>query len=138
MRVLPSLLQPLIMEVVMSNCINIYNSRVSLGPNELDIPKFKAQVEKSMKINRSEDIPEDDPETYIFWWYMSRNVEFNNRVVIDFGNCRSSHTWRDFRHTINTLNKYMKKSWLHTFELEDEGMLHYDSYDIDLSQPADF
>ena len=122
----------------MSNCVNVHNNIVSLGPDDINIPRFREACEKANEIKRSEDLPEGDGDTYIHWWFLSRNVEFHNRVVIRFGECRSSHTWRDLRHTINTLNKYMKRSRLHTFELEDKRMEYYGRHVIDLSLPAEF
>ena len=110
----------------MSNCIELYPStaKVLFLPHEIDGVALKAKLDTIPAEN-----PAGEGKDSKYWWFLNhQNVKFqdNGSVQIHFGRARSSHTWRDFRYTINQLlNPYMKSKKFHRFVAGDE----YDGFE---------
>jgi hypothetical protein len=82
----------------MSNCIDFNSPPVRLTGMQIDVPALKALVEKVKDLEKA---PAEWGDENIAWWFLS-HAEFdgNKSVLIDFGNGRSTHTFRDFGATM--------------------------------------
>jgi len=107
----------------MSNCIEI-SGRVlkTFSDSEIDIAALKALIESVQDLPSA---PKSGDE-YLAWWFLTSQChdstwfsESGSYVTIPFGQCRSTHTWRDFRGTLSLLAKYARKPIKITFMLRD-------------------
>jgi hypothetical protein len=99
----------------MSNCIKIHNYAVHFYPDEFDIKSFKKEIEE----HKSHDILQVEDT---FCWFLRDNSSvLTNGVVIEFGQGRSSHTYRDFKQTVRHLSKFMLRDKVCTFDISTEG-----------------
>lgn len=102
----------------MSNCIELRRSVVLFTATEIELTKFKELIDQSKDDDKNKF---EDTVKYLVRWFLWRNTEFvTDSVIVQFGEGESSHTFRDFRQTINlVLKPLMKKSKTHTFQAKD-------------------
>ena len=109
----------------MSNCIEIvYKYKVKLRPKEVDGYALRKLLQKAeMEVNRSNSVDDKIPwKLRTAWWFLSRNtiIKGNHGVEIVFGAGRSSHTWRDFKSTLELLKEFIRCPVLVNFGFKDE------------------
>jgi hypothetical protein len=108
----------------MSNCINIRRSKVFFGAMDMDVQGFVKEVQRIHALPR-DPYNEKDQATWresCIWWFLGRNVTPGaGGVVVEFGEGKSDHTWRDFCSVCKIIGSYMKRVKKHTFDLADEG-----------------
>lgn len=114
----------------MSNCINIvFKNVVSLKPHEVDAQGLKELITRAEKEVNDKNCVDDNTsgELKVAWWHLSINTQFRKGggVEVRLGNGRSSHTWRDFRGTLNVLKKFIKTPVWIRFGVTDE----YDNHE---------
>jgi hypothetical protein len=97
----------------MSNCIEIHSNRLELSSDVFNIPAFRDWFGKQKD--------RDETSATGFYWFLKSNTEIEeNKVTIRVGRGFSSHTWRDLRWLVWTLNPFFIKSFSHTFQIADE------------------
>jgi len=113
----------------MSNCIEIeQRGKVRFEPWEIDARGLKALIERAeVEVNGENSMSDEvDWKLRIAWWYLSINTQFkrSGAVEIQFGEGRSSHTWRDIRGTFKLLSEFVKLPKYHGFICSDESDGH--------------
>lgn len=120
----------------MSNCIDISSQTFSVffPASKIKIETLKNQIQlhqnhrpfgEDHKVNGSRDWTDEQFICSTIYWFLNdQNVQFfADGVRINFGEARSSHTWRDFRSTIICLNKFfMQGEKYHRFVCMDTDM----------------
>jgi len=98
----------------MSNCIEIHSNRLELSDTFFNVSAFQDWF------NEQKDTDERGGSTG-FYWFLKRNTEIEeNKVVVRVGQGNSSHTWRDFKWLVWTLNSFFTFPFKHTFQVADE------------------
>jgi hypothetical protein len=108
----------------MSNCVDIKNPVVRIPNHLIDTAGLRGLIASA------EDAPyihEDPPEVKdakgdrrMAYWFLDGNVLFTrDEVIIEFGAGRSTHTFRDFEGTIQTLRKFIRGPFSYTFQVSD-------------------
>ena len=121
----------------MSNCIQFDNPVVCFTSEELDKVKLKELLDRVKNLDKAPD-GKEDAQGYLAWWFLTStwgagNVRMGEGIqtTIHFGsNCRSTHTWRDFRHTILLcIEPFMLKERHYEFRIRDE-MDDFEDYEF--------
>lgn len=98
----------------MSNCIEIHSNRLELPGTLFNIPAFKEWFDRQV------DKDESGMSTG-FYWFLKRNTDIEeDKVTIRVGQGHSSHTWRDFKWVVWTLNQFFTANYRHVFQIADE------------------
>ena len=122
----------------MSNCITIDNPTVRFNPGVLDDQALSGLLNSAsenitLKNCTNEEL---DADERMAWWFLCENTMTfkNGTVVINLGRGRSSHTWRDFKGTLQILSRFVKKDFHYTFQIRDEvdDFDQAENYRIDL------
>jgi hypothetical protein len=109
----------------MSNCISLRNSEVLFSKDEIDFVKLKVlmdSVPETLKQAELLDKEDDGNRTDSFLFLDGNTIIKPDGVFIEFGNGRSSHTWKDFLRLVNVVIKHlMIKEKSHSFKVKSEG-----------------
>ena len=109
----------------MSNCISLRNREVLFSKDEIDFVKFQVLMDSVPKTFKEAEIldKEDNGNRVDAFWFLDGNVfNLSEGILIEFGNGRSSHTWKDFLRLINIVMKpLMLKEKSHSFKAKSEG-----------------
>ena len=109
----------------MSNCVSLRNHKVFFSKDEIDIAKLKALMDSVPETLKQAELldKEDNGNRVDTFWFLDGNVfNLGEGVLIEFGNGRSSHTWKDFLRLVNVIiNPLMIKEKSHSFKAKSEG-----------------
>ena len=105
----------------MSNAIFLRNNTVEFGSDEFDFSAYSEIHRQHWNHSKeSKDLAVED----FFCWFLKENTEYKkDKVIIKFGEGKSSHTWRDFSQVINFFVPLMKKEKKHIFRISDESSM---------------
>lgn len=130
----------------MSNCISFDSGSIKFSPDEFDVETFVRHMREPAITERHPEggmfgapptIGENfNSRVYHGWWFLHNAWRFEDgdgKIRIDFGTGRSSHTWRDFKGTLEVLRTYVKKPKVKVFTMRDEsdGFKHWFMAKID-------
>ena len=124
----------------MSNCVRFKPFRFSLTEHEADVEKIGELVKHLAGSDPNpgfvrKETPDELLAECVWWWgsyFQTLTVLGEKIVVIEMGNGRSIHTWRDLRaFVINVLNPFMKtKKQLIIKKASDESDGFRSKFDI--------
>ena len=89
----------------MSNCIDVQGS-VRFKPGVIDVARLAGLIESVRGMKKPPDYATDGGDKLIAWWFLDRAVEIEPSGAVRWSpgqGCRSSHTWRDLRGTMQVL-----------------------------------
>ena len=113
----------------MSNCVNITNRNLLLKSPEFDVVAFKKWYdEQPDKVTHPGGTVEMNSS---FWYFIKDNTTFSSNlkwVEIAVGRGHSTHTERDFKWLIWTLNQFVKAPIGHKFGVSNEFDNHKTRY----------
>lgn len=127
----------------MSNCITIRSGgEIVFTADEFDIEGLLKLTSRVVSLDKAPD-GHQDAEGYLAWWFLTSNYDpqpctfTEERVTIKLGQGRSSHTWRDFKHTLLLcIEPFIKEGVVkkHPFTLYDEELDGCDYWTVEFGQ----
>jgi hypothetical protein len=103
----------------MSNCISLNAPPVRLTAMQIDVVALKTLVQR-VKDLREPPSCDTDGDGYIAWWFLSHaQFDGDKMVFIEFGDGRSTHTWRDFGATMLLIGRLARMTFDLRFEVQD-------------------
>ena len=90
----------------MSNCLMIH-STAAMALSAIDSDALFRDIDTVNAMHN--DAPKKGLNEQIIWWFLSRDNVYivDDHLHINFGDHRSTHTWRDMRQTVHVLSQYM-------------------------------
>lgn len=123
----------------MSNCIHLITYKMTFSASEVDVENLLEQVYKHQnhKSNGTTCGSEHSDEAFIcrtcYWFLTPKNVCVGGpSLIINVGEGRSTHTFRDFKGTMVLLNRFIKVGLHFTFRCTEEGDGFRHPFDMDV------